>query len=234
MRRAPLALALASTLALSAGAARAVSWTVDSERSTFAVLTHRAGIGARLAHEHLIVARGAAAALDFDPAAAEATRFTLELPVLALEVDPAAERAALAARLQLLGALAEELPPVDEDDRAKIRRAMLGAGQLAAERFPGLRAELLAVERRGAGGDGGARVALGWNARVRFELRGMKVETTVPLRWELEDGELHAELLGELRFTDFGIEPYSAALGAIRNADLFHVYVDLVARPAAP
>jgi hypothetical protein len=43
---------------------------------------------------------------------------------------------------------------------------------------------------------------------------------------------LHAEALGELRFTEFGIEPYTAALGAVKNADQFHLWVDLVATPA--
>ena len=104
------------------------------------------------------------------------------------------------------------------------------AGQLAAERHPKVRAELLGLERRGGAG---ARVGLGWDARIAVELAGARVETKVPLRWELASGELEAEALGELRFTDFGIEPYSAVLGAVRNADLFHLYVSVVARPAA-
>jgi hypothetical protein len=108
---------------------------------------------------------------------------------------------------------------------------MLHARQLFAERFPEIRAQLVALAPRG-GGRAGARVALGWDARLRLEVRGRTIERHFPARWELDGDELRAELLGELRFTDFGIEPYSALLGAIRNADLFHLYVELVARRA--
>ncbi len=229
----PIALALFA-LATAAPAAAADTWQVDPGRSLFAVLTHKAGIGARLAHDHLIVARGAKVALELDAAAPAGAKLSFQVPVLALEVDPAAERGRWSARLQELGVLAAPLPAVDEDDRAKVREAMLAPGQLAAERFPEIRAELVSIVRRG--GAEGARVALGWDLKVRVTIRGKSVEKTVPARWELEDGELSAEALGELRFSEFGIEPYSAMLGAIRNDDLFHILVELVARSgtAAP
>ncbi|HLF56922.1 MAG TPA: hypothetical protein VI942_08760 [Thermoanaerobaculia bacterium] len=215
-------------LALVAAPAAAAGWSVDEGSSVFAVLTRPAGAGAKLAHPHLVVARGVKTTLEFDGKSAESARFTLSAPVLSLDVDPTAERKSLAARLETLGAHEGALPPIGDGDRKKIRKSMLEEGQLAAERFPAVRAELVALERRGGGE--GARVALGWNARVRIEVRGKTVEKTFPARWELEGGELRAEVLGEAKFTEFGIEPYSAFLGAIRNADLFHFYVRLVAR----
>ena len=48
------------------------------------------------------------------------------------------------------------------------------------------------------------------------------------------EGHVFSPFLAELRFTDFRIEPYSALLGAVRNADRFHLYVELVARPETP
>jgi len=227
MRRPAAALALLAALSVALAPPAAAQWRVDPERSTFAVLTHRAGLGARLAHDHLILARGARAELGFDPAAPEATTFEFSIPVLALDVDPPAERAALAERLNVFGALSDPLPPVEEGDREKVRAAMLGPGQLYAERFPEVRAELVSLERRGGGGN--ARVALGWNARVRITVRGRTVEKVFPARWELADGVLIAEVLGEAKFTDFQIRPYSAVLGAVKNEDLFQLYVNLVA-----
>lgn len=228
--------------AVDAGAAAA--WEVDLERSTFAVLTHRAGVAARLAHDHLIVARGPQCELALDAARPESARLTCRQAVLALDADPSAERERLAPRLELLGARSGPLPAVDAGDRAKIRAEMLAATQLFAERFPEIRAELVGLAPRGGsdggdGGDGGdgaggARVALGWNARVRLTLRGETVETTAPVRFEIAGDRLSAELLAELRFTDFGIEPYSGVLGTVRNADLFHLYVALEARRRSP
>ena len=235
MRRLAPAVVLLVLLAVLAGSPALADWTVDPERSTFAVLIQPAGAGARLAHPHLIVARGARVELALDGEDAGSARFTFAVPTLALEADPPAERQRLAPRLAELGAFEGELEPIDEDDRRKIRKAMLADDQLAAERFPEIRAELVALERRGGGtgatgNNGGARVALGWNARVRIELRGRTIEKVFPVRWEIEGDELTAEALGEAKFTELGIEPYSTMLGAIRNADLFHFYVRLVAR----
>jgi hypothetical protein len=227
--RAALLAALATPLS-----AAAAAWKVDLDRSTFAVLTHRDGVAARLAHDHLIVARGAQCDLELDTAAPAAARLACRQPVLALDVDPAAERARFAPRLVLLGALDGDLPPVAEGDRAEIRAAMLGARQLFAERFPEIRVELLELSPRGGGGGANARVALGWDARLRLTLRGETVETTAPVRFEIDGDRLTAELLAELRFTDFRITPYRAALGAVRNTDLFHLYVDLAARRDSP
>lgn len=227
----PFRLAAALIAALAAPAlAGAAPWRVDLERSSFAVLVHRDGIASRLAHDHLVIARGPECALDFDPAAPETTRFTLRQTVLALDVDPPDERQRLAARFARLGAHPGELPPIPDDDRGRIRAAMLDARQLFAERFAEIRGELLGVEPRAT--DDGPFADFEWTARIRLELRGETVETVAPLRWELAaDGELAVELLAELRFTDFRIEPYRAMLGAVRNADRFHLYVHLVASP---
>ena len=229
-----VALTLAATV-LAAAPLAAASWTVDPERSTFAVLTHKAGVAAKLAHDHLVIARQPACTLDFDPASPGAARLQVTVPVLALEIDADAARAAHAARLTTLGALTEPFKQVDDGDRKKIRESMLSPGQLFAERFPEVRARLVALEPRG-GGEGGARVALGWNAKVEVEIRGQKVEKVFPARFEVTEGAggpvLAGELLGELKFTEFGIEPYSAVLGAVKNADLFHLWVSLVATPA--
>ena len=151
-------------------------------------------------------------------------------PLRADDVDPPAERKARSPRLFELGLLDADLPPVDEGDRGKVREAMLGEDQLDGARFPTVTAELIGLERRGGGAD--ARVALGWDATVRLTVRGRTIEKKVPTRWELIDGELRAEAVAEARFSEFGIEPYSAFLGAVRNADRFHFVVELVARPA--
>jgi hypothetical protein len=219
--------ALAAPAGAAAGAAPA--WSVDLGRSLFAVVTRKAGPAARLAHDHLIVARAPRVELGFDPSAPEAARLVVTVPVQSLDVDPPAERKGRSPRLVELGLLDAGLPPVDEGDRGKVREAMLGDDQLDGARFPTVTAELVGLARRGGGE--GARVALGWDATVRLTVRGRTIEKKVPARWELVDGELHAEAVAEARFTEFGIEPYSAFLGAVRNADLFHFVVEIVARP---
>ena len=230
-----LHLALAAALAGAAGAA-AATWKLDAERSAVAVLTHKAGVGARLAHDHLVLAPLAAVALDFDPERPQATRLTLVARADALEIDAPGARQRWGRRLAELGALGGGgLPAVPEGDRPKVREAMLSRSQLDARGFPEIRAELVALERRPApaAAAAGERDAPGWTARVRLSVRGKTIEKELAARWRVEAGELTAEALGEARFSELGIEPYSTLLGAIRNDDRFHLFVALAARPAA-
>ena len=46
------------------------------------------------------------------------------------------------------------------------------------------------------------------------------------------DGALTIEAVGDFAFTEFGIKPFSAALGAVRNKDAFRVYVNVTAAPS--
>ncbi len=214
-----------------AAPASASSWRVDTERSVFAVLTHKAGLGARLAHDHLIVARGAEASFDFDPADPGAARATVAANVLALDVDPPAERRDLSSRLIELGVLREPLPAVDEGDRVKVRKAMIDDGQLSAERFPEVRGELVDFRPKPASADPAAERH--GEANLRLTVRGRTREVVLPVAWRLTGDELVADGVVGARFSDFGIRPYSTLLGAIRNDDRFDVYVRLVARPVA-
>ena len=205
----------------------AADYAVDADRSLFAVLTHRAGVASGLAHDHLIVARGASVGVALDPAAPDAARLTFSAQALSLDVDPAADRQSTGPRLRELGVLDRDFTAVEEKDRAKVRKAMLAPGQLHAERFPKIEATVAGLQRRGGEGE---RVALGWDAKVRVTIHGKTVERQVPARWDEKNGELTAEALGEYLFSEFGIEPYSAMFGAVQNADRFHVYVRLVAK----
>jgi len=216
--------------ALVAGGAWAAPWKIDLAQSCFVVVTHPDGVAASLAHPHVVVAVEPRTELDFDPAHPEATRFSFEVPVLALEVDAPETRAALAPKLREAGALDEPLKEISASTQAKIRRDMLDAGQLFAERYPEIRATLTSFTPRGAATAAGV---LEGSAKVKIELRGMAVERDFPARITVTPGELRAHIVGELAFTDFGIKPYSALLGAIRNADRFHLFVEVVAAPAA-
>ncbi len=207
---------------------QAGEYTVDPARSVFAVLTHKAGIAAGLAHDHLIVAGAPQVVLDFDRERPEATTFTFVVAVEALTVDAPAARAALVGRLRELGLQKDGLPAVPESDRKKVRTAMLGESQLDGAKFPDIRAEMLGLER-GAASAAGAEGA--WNLALRLTIRGRTLERRLPVSWSEKDGTLTAETYTELHFKDFGIEPYSTMLGAIRNDDRFDLYVNVVARP---
>ena len=70
-------------------------------------------------------------------------------------------------------------------------------------------------------------VAFPYAATLELEVRGKKVAKPVAARYQLADGTLTVEAVGAFRFTDFGIEPYSAFFGAVKNEDEFHAFVSL-------
>ena len=201
---------------------------VDAGASVLAVVTHKGGFASGLAHNHLIAAGGYTARLDLDPenpADLGAARFTLEAPVADLRVDEDPLRAATFPRLRALGILDAPFEELAEKDRRKIGDAMRGKSQLDGKTHPTITVRVLAVEQQATeiGGE-----SFPWSARLAFTVHGVTVERAVPVRVAVAAGRVTLEAVGEFRFTDFGIKPYSAALGAVKNQDGFHLYARIV------
>lgn len=197
------------------------------EESVFAIVTHKAGLFSGQAHDHFVAAGSYAARLAASRAAVDRTVFEIELAAADLVVDSPELQKTWYPRLEALGILDEPFGEVTEKDRGKIREAMLGKKQLDAQRFPRLRARVAGVvEETSTLGE----AEMTHRVTLAFEVHGETVERPVAARasWD-DDGALHVEAAGVFRFTDFGIEPYSAFLGAVKNADEFHVYVNLKA-----
>jgi polyisoprenoid-binding protein YceI len=202
--------------------AQAAEYTIDPARSVFAVLTHKAGIGSAVAHDHLIVAPAPVEKFDYVASAPEKTTIEVRIDVASLQVDPPAQRAAWAPLMKRIGILSADLPPVADGDRAKIREAMLGADQLDAANHPEIRAELAVLARAPA------LEATCLKLKLGLTIRDKKVERLLEACTRGGD-TLEIGIVRAFRFSDFGIEPYSALLGAIRNDDEFHVFVQIVA-----
>ena len=194
---------------------------IDREASVFAVVTHKAGLAARLAHNHLVVADDYTAQLDFDPERPEATSFRFETPAAKLTVDDPAAQERWYPRIAELGILTEPFGEVSEGDRGKIHESMVSKKQLNVKSHPTLRAEIVGVT------EGGGATAEGFpfTVRLKIEIVGKTVEKAVAGRFERDGNRVRFEAYGELAFTDFGIKPYSAMLGAVKNDDPFHLYV---------
>lgn len=201
--------------------ADAPSWSVDADGSLFAVVTHKEGLAKGLAHEHFIVATSYDASLVFDRQDERAASFLFEAAVEDLAVDDAELAAAWQDGLLERELIAEPFSELSDKDRRKIRKSMLADDQLDAESHPTISARLHDPEPAEEGTYLGT-LELTVNGRTASR----------ELRFELfEDGaELKAEATCGFRFSDFGIEPYSAMLGAIKVADSFDVFVRVVAR----
>lgn len=203
---------------------------VRPQESILAVVTHKAGFASGLAHDHLVVATGYDLALAFDPESPATTRFELRAPVKDLIVDDSKMQAEWYPRIHELGILDGPFGDVSDGDRGKIRDSMLGPKQLDAESFPELSATLISVREPTPPPAG---EAFPWRVTVALEVHGTRVERELEARYGVEGGQVSVEAFGVFRFSELGIKPFSAFLGAVKNQDDFHVYAHIVADDAA-
>jgi len=203
---------------------------IRPEESVLAIVTHKAGFASGLAHNHLVVATGYDAEFALDPESLATTRFELRARVKDLIVDDPKMQAEWYPRINGLGILDEPFGDVSDGDRRKIRDSMLGKKQLDAESFPELSATLISVRELTPppAGEG-----LPWRVTVALEVHGKRVERELEARYGVEGGRVSVEAFGVFRFSDLGIKPFSAFLGAVKNQDDFHVYARVVADEAA-
>lgn len=218
------ALGLAST-----AAAQEPTVTIDKDASVFAVITHKAGPAAKFAHNHLVVAGAYDVELSLDPDAPAQASFRLSTTAQDLVVDDPGLQEAWYPRLAELGILNEPFAEISDKDRGKIRKSMLSKKQLNAEATPTLAVTLLSISKTESGEEHP------FQLKLKMDVAGRSAEPIVKAKMRQENSRVIVEAVAELSFTDFGIEPYSAMLGAVRNQDLFHLFLHLEGTlPTAP
>ena len=207
------------------------AWTGElilDEGSVMAVVTHKGGLAKGLAHNHFIAPAKVDSQLTLTDGP-ESLTFTISLDVNDLEVDPPELSAKWYPRIEALGLLDEAFGEVSEKDRGKIRKTMLGKSQLRADRFPTItaRGEVTATRETTVG-----EVTFTHVLTVSLTIRDVTRDIEIPANISVENGRLSLEATVRMRFSDFGIKPYSAMLGAVSNKDEIDFYVNLMAEPA--
>lgn len=186
-------------------------YAIDVSSSTLYVVTHKEGLLSFLGHEHAIVPTewtGTLCLADPVPAGARGS-LILRTASLVIDSDSARTRAGLGSG------------PSASDVR-DIQRKMLDADHLAADSFPEIRLDVVAVQAEADG-----RV----QARATVLLHGISrdADLTVTVEPRPQGGIL---LQGRLtiRQTDFGIRPETVA-GVVKVSDPVDLHFGLVAEP---
>lgn len=224
----PAAAALTATVA-----AVPPAWEVVEDESLFAVVTRKAGPAARFAHDHLVHPRRYDIELELDLDRPGATRMELAFDVEDLVVDDPVWQDRIQDRLQELGILDEPFQGASDSERDEIREEMLDSGQLDAAGHPRVRLVTRSVEPDPEHDEA---FLVAFEMTVRDETRRGEARVRMEHPGEEDPGQeegggperMVLEGRAELRFTDFGIEPYRAFLGAVRNQDRFFLYMRLV------
>jgi hypothetical protein len=198
---------------------------VDRRRTILAVVVRTAGLAARFAPDHLIHAGDHELTLVLDPERPQEARFSGRIPVEGLVVDDPDLQREVEERLVELGLLDDPYDEMSSGDRDRVRRSMLGEGQLHAAGFPWIQVEVEEVQPSEAD------PAFPWTVRAALTIREARVEIPFSARLDGSGVRARVEAFGSARFSDFGIEPYRAFLGAVRNRDEFHLYLRLETDP---
>lgn len=207
---------------------QAADYRVLTERSVFVIVTHKGGFAAGAAHNHVVAASRYEARFWLEESKPLSARFQMEFATEDLVVDDPAQRQKWYPRLEALAILDEPFKEMSEKDRAKIRETMLSKKQLDASVFPEITAR---VEEVVAKSSTLGNVELPYRVMLRLNVHGREVVEPVAARYERDGEKVLIEAVGIFRFEDFGIKPYSAMLGAVKNKNEFHIYVTVVAVP---
>ncbi|HET9864705.1 MAG TPA: YceI family protein [Steroidobacteraceae bacterium] len=190
--------------------AGAQEYRVVADESLLQVYVYRGGAMARLGHNHVIASHDLAGSVYVtdDPLQ---TRFDIRFPVASLTVDEPGLRAAAGA----------DFPSsVPQNAREGTRENMLSEALLDAARYPDIR--LRATDVRAAGD--------GYDVGVEITLKGSTHPLRVPVTVRREAGAITASGEFPLKHSYLGLQPFSAALGALVVLDEMRVKFELTAR----
>ena len=185
------------------------TYSLDAKKSSFVVQVFKAGAASALAHDHVIHATGMYGTVVVDAANRAAATVDVTVPTKSLVNDDPAMRK----RFGLEGELSEK-------DRAAILANMRHPDQLDVEVHPTITFKSTSVQA-GAG----SALTLNGNLTIRGKTKAISLPVDVTLQGNTIDGK------GTIRLktSDFGIEPYSAFLGAVKNQDQIVLHIRLVA-----
>lgn len=209
---APLLLA-ALLLSLPAAGLTATVYRIDSAASDIHWRVYRSGTLAVRGHNHVISASRVSGSVNLATPPKQ-SEFTLEIPVAALVVDDPALRRRYSADFS---------KPISTDAIIATRGNMLGPKLLDAARHPRIHLQGTAVI---SGGKGNENVAI----PCTLQLAGKTIQLRLPARISVTNGLLRASGSFTLSHRQLGLEPFSAAMGALRVAENIDFNFVIVAR----
>lgn len=185
-------------------------YAVDAAASHVHILVYRGGALARLGHNHVVTSRSVDGRVWLHPSF-ERSGFELTIPVESLIVDDPRDRAVHG----------DDFPPgISQKDIEGTKRNMLRADVLDGEQFP-----MIALHTAHVSGSVDSP-----KVTARITLKGVTRDVPIPVTLAVEEGHLTAKGALDILQTDFRIEPFSVALGALEVQDRLHLEFEIAAR----
>ena len=186
----------------------ATNYRIDPQASTLHILVYRGGKFAKLGHNHVVSSKSLTGRVWMHGELAQ-SGFEIAFPVADLIVDdPETRRAA-----------GSEFPPeIPDADKQGTRKNMLRAEVLDAENYP--RVELKSVKVEGALPD--------LQVTAHITIKQASRDVVVPVKVTVEGDRLIASGEFPIQQTEFGMKPFSVAMGALEVKDRLDVRFNVV------
>ena len=193
------------------GHADAADYVVDTGRSELVVRLFKGGIGAAVAHNHAIRATEYKGKASFDPENPTAARIRVEVRADSLVADEPDVRTRYGLTKR-----------ISKGDRRKIQATMLSAEQMDVNRYPTIEFRSTRIEEQSEGR---------YIVTGDLSIHGVTQPVTFPATVEKEDDGVRGRATIRFKQSDFGIKPYHAMFGAVRNRDKAVLYIDIIVVP---
>ncbi len=188
----------------------ATLYRLAPEQSKLYILVYRGGTLANLGHNHVISSATLSGYVWLHESLAK-SGFTLQLPVNELTIDAPQARAEHGA---------DFATTVTDEARAGTKRNVLKPEQLDGLQYPLIRLRSVNIS--------GTRAQPA--VRVQITIKNQSREFEVPVKLSTTDKTLNVTGQFAVRQTDFGIQPYSVAMGAIQVLDQLTIKFELAAQ----
>ena len=187
----------------------ATVYQVEPGSSQLAILVYRGGKLSRLGHNHVMTSQDVTGRVWVHPEFPR-SGFELAFPVAKLVVDDAEARRADGS----------DFPPdIPQSDKDGTRKNMLKPEVLDGEHYPEVKLRSAKV--------GGTLEAPQVTAHITIKETSRDVE--VPVKIEVAGAKLTATGEFDILQTEFGMKPFSVALGALEVQDKLHIKFKVVA-----
>ena len=187
----------------------ATVYQVDPASSQLAIFVYRGGKLSRLGHNHVMTSQDLSGRAWVHPEFSR-SGFELSFPVAKLVVDDAEARRAAGS----------DFPPdIPQSDKDGTRKNMLKPEVLDGDHYPEVTLQAAKV--------GGTIEAPQLTAHITIKDASHDVD--VPVKISVEGAKLRASGEFDILQTDFGIKPFSVALGALEVQDRLHIKFSVIA-----
>ena len=187
----------------------ATVYEVDSHNSQVSILVFRGGKLSRLGHNHVMTSRDVSGRAWVHPEFAR-SGFELSFPVNQLVVDDPQARSAAGS----------DFPPdIPQSDKDGTRKNMLKPELLDGERYPQVKLHSATI----------AGTLQAPQVTARITIKDASRDVQVPVKLAVEGAKLTASGEFDILQTEFGIKPFSVALGALEVQDKLHIKFTITA-----